>query len=118
MGEMMDAKFRVQCEAMVTPVERYGSFHRRHCERKATMVANGKAYCTIHDPYRQEKRQAVQMETYTAKNAAEKADRQLQERITHTWPGLLTACKLALKSELKPSTRRIIEKAISDAEVK
>lgn len=39
-----------QCEARVSPPDRWGSFHQYQCSKKAVVTRGDKAYCKIHDP--------------------------------------------------------------------
>lgn len=54
-------KDKIQCSKKVYPNDRWGSFHGHQCRLKAVVQRDGKSYCRIHDPVKEEsKRQERQ----------------------------------------------------------
>lgn len=71
------------CSATVYPTGRWGSFHPQACSKPVTVHREGKPWCTIHDPVRQEAKQAREDQRsrllYTLNQAAERVS--IAERI-------------------------------------
>lgn len=64
------------CERVRDAGSRWPSYHG--CERKSSVVRDGKPYCKIHDPVAKKEKQDAKWKQWQSKNAAENLRAELQ----------------------------------------
>jgi len=68
-------KEKKQCSKQVYPKEQWGSFHGHQCRiTKNIIMRNGKSYCRIHDPVREEAKRQERQKKWDKENKKSRED--------------------------------------------
>ena len=101
-----------QCQAMVSGTGSWGAFHQHQCEKRFTIIRDGKRYCKIHDPEYIKAKSSANTKKWEEEDARQRA----RHNLTINANMLLQVCKDALEASHDPVVENILIEAIAKVE--
>ena len=83
-------KIEERCQRIVSGEGQWGAFHQHRCEKKFTVVRDGKRYCKIHDPEYIKAKQTVSTKKFDEKLTRARDIRHREDLLTRIFLGIET----------------------------